>query len=484
MKRIISIILISLFCICLTTAKVRISNAFSNNMVLQQGKELNIWGKAEPNERVTVKIADKTAKTVADSIGRWKLKIPAIKASSKPIAFIIKAKSGSVTLQNVLVGEVWLASGQSNMEYSMNNHPKYCRPQKGDPERLYKEYMQADNKDIRIMLVEKSLKTDSLPTTGWHTLNQESLKKFSAPAYFFAKALQDSLGVPVGIISSAWGGTAIEGWTPAEAYKNSTKFSVDVTENGLLKPTNERIGVRYDKMIAPLAPMTIKGFIWYQGETNLILGDTDIYTDKMIVLVDSWRKAWGDENLPFYYVQISPLRYSQRKSDMHPKTWQDLPKFWEAQTKCLSEIPNTGMVVTTDIPENLNDIHPSYKWIVGERFANLALNNTYGKDSIVCNGPMINNIHTDGDKIVLTFDNIGSGLVTNDGKSPDWFYILTNKNKMERAKATLKDNKVYLEHPNIKKHTIIRFGWDEVAQPNLINKEGLPAVPFSREIDI
>ncbi len=467
-RKIIITALLGLFAAHSADGKVKLANVFSDNMVLQQGKTLHIWGTADGGESVKVSVAGRSAKSTAAADGSWSVALPPVKQSSHPVKFVVKGRSNTISLSNVLVGEVWVASGQSNMEYSMNNHPQYCKPKKGDPDRLLHEYEAANNPQIRIMYVRKDLKQDTLPTAGWQTLGRESLKPFSAAAYFFAKALQDSLKVPVGVVTTAWGGTPIEDWTPAEAWSDFPRLS---------KLDRRHVGNRYKRMVKPLAPMTIRGFLWYQGEANLVKGETDIYADKMAAMVSSWRKEWGDSLLPFYYVQLSPFTYSARKKDIVAKTWQDLPRFWDVQTRCLDLIPNTGMVVTTDIPENLSDIHPPYKWIVGERLARLALNKTYGRKDVVCEGPKMKSVKVDGDKVVVEFDNAEGGLLTSDGKAPDWF-VAVAKGKYVKVRAKIDAGRVLIDRSAVGSPLTLCFGWDEVAQPNLTNKAGLPAVPF------
>lgn len=477
------LLLTALLWIDTASAKVKLANVFTHHMVLQQGKPLKIWGTADAGESISVRIGQSKTKTVAGSDGRWSVCLESLNASFKPVRFVVKGSRDKIELTDVLVGEVWLASGQSNMEYSMNNHPQYAKPRKGNPDRLLQEYEQASNPMIRLLYVRKELNSDTLPTVGWQRVGRESLKPFSAAAYFFAKSLQDSLEVPVGVVSSSWGGTMIETWTPVEMYRESPLFA-DKMKGNRLQTNGEIVGRRYDKMIKPLAPMALRGFLWYQGESNLIKGDTDIYTEKMRLLVGGWRKAWGDTLLPMYYVQISPLLYSGRKQDIVPKNWQDLPKFWEAQARCMEVIPHTGMIVTTDIPEDLSDIHPPYKWVVGERLAKWALNRTYGKRHLVCSAPVLSHIKTEGDSIVMDFENVGTGLVTRDGKAPDWFYALSRKNTYIHLQATLRDGKVYVNCSNLPQHTVLRLGWDEIAQPNLMNSEGLPVLPFCVDYEI
>ncbi|MCR5715015.1 MAG: sialate O-acetylesterase [Bacteroidales bacterium] len=432
-------------------AEVRLADVFSSNMVLQQEQPIPVWGTAEKGETVTVRFSGKTQKVVADPEGHWMAELAPCRAAFKPQQLRVAGKRNVIVLNNILVGEVWLASGQSNMEYSMNNHPQYVKPQKGDPDFLLHAWEKASNPHIRLLYIEKNVNCDTLPTQGWKMTDQASLKPFSAAAWFFAQMLQDSLRVPVGIISTSWGGTKIEEWTPGT-------------------------GRRYAKMVEPMAPFAIRGFIWYQGESNLIDGDTDIYVSKMERLVNLWRQAWKNDSLPFYYVQISPLMYSQRKGDPVPKTWLDLPRFWDAQTACL-KIPHTGMVVTTDIPERLNDIHPPYKWIVGERLARLALHDTYGR-KIAYSGPQLASARIEGNQAILEFSHAEDGLVTADGKDPDWFYTSQRNGSFAKANAVIDGTCVKVTLSPQTQHPVIRFGYDEVAQPNLRNKAGLPAIPF------
>lgn len=441
-----------------TEAKVKVAGVFSNHMVLQQQKPVDIWGTADAMEKIKVAFGKQRIVTAADAEGRWKATLRPMQASAKPQVMTISGNKNKIRISDVLVGEVWLCSGQSNMEYSMNNHPQYKKPQKGDRDYQIKAWKQAGNPNIRLLYVKKSLKSDTLPTDGWKQLCPESLKPVSAAGYFFAKMLQDSLQVPVGIISSSWGGTKIEEWTPG------------------VKPSGLR--PLWKKLIAPAAGYALRGFLWYQGESNLIDGDTDTYAQKQEKLFNAWRSAWGDASLPFYYVQISPLAYSQRKGDIIPKTWLDLPHFWTAQTEGMKQ-KNTGMVVTTDIPDDMREIHPPYKWIIGERLCRWALNRTYGYKHVECCGPQLKEAVRKGNKIILSFEHADGGLTTNNGKAPDWFYANTQNNgRFRKLNAQIEGSTVILDVPESIKHPVIRFGYDEVAQPNLRNKAGLPAIPF------
>ena len=248
------IILLSLMAASLVSqAQIRLPEVITDNMVLQQGKQVTIWGEAAPMTEVTVQFMKQKRKATADQIGRWKVILEPMEAVLKPQVMTIRSGKHKVELNNILVGEVWLASGQSNMEYSMNNHTKYAKPRRGDKDYQYKAFMAADSPMIRVLHVKKQL-TEPLPTDGWKTLTQESLAPVSAAGYFFAEHLSKELNVPVGIISSAWGGTPIEHWISEEAFEDSPIFENQVAFNKL---NGVEIARRYDKMIAPIAPFAM-----------------------------------------------------------------------------------------------------------------------------------------------------------------------------------------------------------------------------------
>lgn len=454
-------------------AEIKPAPVFTNNMVIQQGKSIPIWGKASAGEKITLKFMKQTVHAVANEEGEWKATLNSIKACKEPHDLIIKGKQDKVILKNILVGEVWLASGQSNMEYSMNNHPHHARPKKGDPERLYKEFKAANNPLIRVMYIQCASEGEILPTTGWQMLSDETLAPISAAGYFFAKNIADSLDVPVGIISSSWGGSLIESWTPKEAYLSSPILN-DGMKDG--KYYGLPVGNHYDPMIAPLAPYAMRGFLWYQGEANVLDQRGADYDVKQRTLIRSWRKAWNDETMPFYFVQLAPYLYSDRTMDEKGVAWDALPKFWKMQEATL-DVPYTGMAVINDLVDKLNDIHPPYKWVVGERLARLALKNTYGK-AIVCSGPTFKQMNVEDNKVIITFDH-ADGLKTRDGKEPDNFKLRNYKGYYFKRKAQITGNAIVIQlDSTIARPVTVRFAWDEKAQPNLCNSEELPAVPF------
>ncbi|MEY2867931.1 MAG: hypothetical protein RIR01_331 [Bacteroidota bacterium] len=474
LKFIFSLLLITNF---YNLQAIELPKVITDNMVLQRGKKVVIWGNAEPNESISVSFKKQNKKTKANAEGKWSLSLDPLEASATPAVMEIKGDKDKITLQNILVGEVWLASGQSNMEYSLNkNKQNYAKPKKGNPNYLKDAFRAKQDPRLRLLYVNKDLKSKTLPSDGWHIADSIGLSPTSAAAYFFAKKLMQELNVPVGIITSAWGGTPIENWTPKQAYASNSLFSDKISDGKL---DNQQIGMRFEAMIHPIAPFALAGFLWYQGEANLINGDTGIYADKQKALIDGWRATWKENNLPFYFVQLAPYNYSRRTKDLIMHSREDLAVFWEAQTKVMKNVANTGMVVTTDLVDSSSDIHPSYKWIVGERLAGWALAKQYGKKKVVYSGPVFKKMTIKDDKAILEFDSVGSGLKTtaNDGLL-SWFQIGSGDGSFENAKAVIVDNKVIVTSEKIKKPVEVRFAWDEEAMPNLFNIEGLPALPF------
>lgn len=482
--------LVLLLFLCLTLvlqAGVKLPNVLASDMVLQRDQLVTIWGTALPSEPVSVSFAGQTKNTFTDEDGRWSVRLDPMTASFEPRVMRISASGKDTVLENILVGDVWLCGGQSNMEYPMRiGLKRYTPPGRGE-NLAEKEWRSGGNPNIRLMLVEKKRSLPDCTTAGWQECDDSTLSVFSAVGYFFGKQLQESLKVPIGLIASNWGGTRIEPWTPGSAYEKSPVFSAET----VVKPykiDNSPAGDLYNSMIAPLAPYGLKGFIWYQGESNAMFEDAR-YVEKTQLMLDAWRTVFQNPAAPFYYVQIAPYYYTKRK-DKIPHSPQMLPWFWEQQTKCLS-LPNTGQVVVTDLVDDLSNIHPSYKWEVGRRLALLALNKTYGKTDLVCAGPQFKSMVVKGSKMELSFENVGSGLTagqhnpqTNAFETlPEtdltWFEVAAQGDTLfHAAKAVIQNGKVVVSCPEVKKPAQVRFCWNETAMPNFFNKEGLPAVPF------
>lgn len=468
--------LICMFSITIS-AQLKIAEAFSDNMVLQRDKPVTVWGSAIAGKQVIVHFASQQKQSFADSTGKWAIVFEPLAMSGTPQTLtIVSGNEPSITLKNILIGDVWLCSGQSNMEYTLDRKLKrYAAPKKGIDE-AEAALLEIKPDGIRYMYVEKDLKKfPVLPTKGWADGNDTLVRYASAIGYFFAKDIYEKTKVPIGIITSSWGGTRIEQWQPDWSYKQSIAFKDSITGPNF-NIDGIHPGQMYKGLIEPLIPFSIKGVLWYQGESNAMVEDQKTYPIKFELLLITWRNLFKDNNLPFYYVQLAPYLYSERK-DKKLHTPQLLPEFWEAQTKCLM-LKNTGMVVTTDLVDNLKDIHPSYKWIVGRRLALIALEKTYLQKQIAFSGPQNISAKRKQNSIVLRFKHKGSGLISSDGKALTWFSIAGSNGNFVPATAVIIGNKVMVSSPEIKIPKYVRFAWDEKAQPNLFNKEGLPALPF------
>ncbi|MBI1373697.1 MAG: sialate O-acetylesterase [Phycisphaera sp.] len=440
-------------------ADVALPVIFNSHMVIQRDKPVNVWGRADKGEQVTVTFDGQTASATAGDDGKWALQLKPMKANATPQSLTIKGNN-TLELTDVLIGEVWLCSGQSNMEFRMTQtmHAK-------------EQISAADHPDIRLFDVPKHISSKTPQETApgaWAVCTPDTVKNFTAVGYHFGRELKDALRVPIGLVGSNWGGTQIEPWTPAVGLEQVDSLKDNATNGGI-----------YNGMIHPLAPMTFRGILWYQGESNCLKGDTGIYTDRTLALVKGWRTVFQQDDLPFYFVQIAPFTYSVAFKKRNDKlTPESLPLFWEAQAACLTKVPNCGMVVITDITGNVNNIHPTDKIDVGHRLALWALAKTYGKSDLVYSGPMYKSMKVEGDKIVLTFDHTGSGLKSLDDQPLTYFTIAGADKQFVEATAMIKGDTIEVSSDKVKTPTAVRFAWTETAVPNLANKDGLPAVPF------
>ncbi|CAM3951477.1 sialate O-acetylesterase [Mucilaginibacter galii] len=455
-------------------AQVRLPNVLGSNMVLQRNQPVPVWGWVNPGKAVKVAFGGQAKGAVADGAGYFKVVLNPLKANTSPQVMTITSDTATIKLQNILVGEVWLCSGQSNMEYTMKLMKGYAKPAKGvDSAELE---LTKINPNIRLFKVEKKLSFPDVTTTGWNECQGEALAQTSAVGYYFAKNIQEKLKVPVGIIASSWGGSRIEPWTPPSGYAALPAFAKEAADGDKMQMDSMAPGKYYKSMIEPLAPFALHGVLWYQGESNAMLNEPGMrYADKMQALVDSWRKQWGNDKMSFYSVLIAPYYYTKRK-DKIPHTTETLPLFWEQQIQS-TRISNTGIITITDLVDDLKNIHPPYKWEVGRRLANLALAKDYGFKKITYSGPVYERMEVKGDKIILHFAN-ADGLKTTDGKAPDFFSIAGTDGQFADAQAQIAGNTVILSNPSISKPAAARFAWTEVAQPNLANSAGLPTVPF------
>ncbi len=458
---------------------ITLPRVIGSNMVLQRGQAVPIWGWAAPGEKVTVEFAGQKKTAKADADGVWEVRLGKLNASGIADAMTISG-SDTVTLTNILVGEVWLCSGQSNMEKPIGLQ----QGQKPVPN-FEQELATGDgHPNIRLFKVEKTLAAAparDVPAHGWAVCSSNALDamKFSAAAYFFAREIVKELNVPVGLVESAWGGTRVEPWTPpagfdqVSALAGLAKFSA-----GTNKLDNKTTTAIYNGMIAPLKPFAIRGALWYQGESNCMdVNDGPAYADKFEALIKGWRKVWGQGDFAFYYVQLAPYSYFSNRDKPRVNSPEELPLIWEAQARCL-RLPNTGMAVITDTVENPKDIHPENKQDVGKRLARLALNKTYGRKDIVCTGPMFKAMKVKGSEAILAFDNGGSELHCRDSQELNSFTIAGADGKFAPATARIEGETVVVASPEVAAPKAVRFGWHELAQPNFFNEAGLPASPF------
>lgn len=449
-------------------AQVKLPKVIASNMVLQRNQPVPIWGWAKPNEVVSVSFKGQKKSATADANGYWKVMLSSLSASKESAEMVISA-SNTINLKNILVGEVWLVSGQSNMEYPIKHN--YAKPRRSVDSTAFE--LTSKYPEIRLFRVEKVL-SDTLTTTGWsECADPNTIGKFSAIGYYFARNLNRELNVPIGILQAAWGGTRIEPWTTEEMYANLPAFNDFISKKPVLI-SGVKAGRHYESMVKPLSPFALKGVLWYQGESNAMINDDLFYADKMQALIEGWRKAWGTE-MSFYSVGLAPYYYTKRK-DALPHTPETLAKFWEAQKESL-KIPNTDMVWTNDLVDNLADIHPPYKWVVAKRLSDLALSRDYKQKNLTVYGPTYKSMKVKKGKVYLNFTH-ADGIKSNDGKVLNWFTVAGDDGVFEKADAKIEGNRIVVFNTKIVQPTQVRFAWHEEAQPNLVNGSGLPAVPF------
>ena len=437
-------------------AEVKLPKILGDNMVLQQQTEVRLWGWADPDEEVTVQFQEQKVSTKADANGRWLVKLRTPEAGG-PYEVQVTGKSNQITLRNVLVGEVWIGSGQSNMQWPVSRS-----------DNAQQEIATAKYPKIRLFTVAHKISDTPLDDCegAWVECSPETVGGFSAVAYFFGRYLHQELGVPVGLINSSWGGTICEAWTSRQALQADEDFQPLLERAKQFNPKNpNQPSVLFNAMIHPILPLVIRGALWYQGESNV--GRAAQYTKLFPTMIQDWRKRWQIGDFPFYYVQLAPFRYGKA----HPEC---LPELWEAQLQTL-RLPNTGMVVTTDIG-NIKDIHPSNKQEVGRRLALWALAKIHGKP-IVYSGPLYDGYTVEGNKIRIKFQHADDGLVCK-GDRLTHFTIAGEDKKFVPAEAVIDGSTVVVSSPLVAKPVAVRFGWEDTAEPNLFNKAGLPASPF------
>ncbi len=438
-------------------AKIILPSVFADNMVLQQNSDVAIWGWSDPGE--TVKIVTSwnskdTVKVKADNSAEWKTTIKTIGAGG-PYSIQILG-NGGVKLNNVMLGEVWVCSGQSNMEWSVNS--KIINGEE--------EAAKANNPNTRIFHVQKIGADYPQQTCNatWTECTPETMRATSAVGYFFARELQQKLNVPVGIIVSAWGGTPAEVWIEKSRIENNPELNkAKYSEKFDWWPGNP--GTLYNSMIAPFVPYGIAGAIWYQGESNC--GNHQIYSSLMKTLIENWRADFK-KDFPFYLVQIAPYDYGDKGTSEYIREQQEIVS---------KTVPNTGMVVITDLVDNIKDIHPKDKLNVGKRLANFALTETYKQNIGAYKSPAYQSMQVEKDKVRLTFSNILTGLKCT-AKTPERFLIAGDDQKFVPATAKIEGLTVVLSSKLVKAPVAVRFCFDDTTMPDVFITEGLPLAPF------
>lgn len=443
---------------------------FSDHMVLQQGRSVAVWGEAAPREQLVVTLVPEeggaalaSVKCRADSQGAWRADLPAGRADGRSYVLQVKGKKDVLRFTDVVFGEVWLCSGQSNMAYEMRRSWQ-APPRKGE-DLATEELQREPNPAIRVFLSVRGWPGQTV-RNEWKIADGSSLAGVSAAGYFCAKELSEQLGVPVGLISASVGGSAIAQWLPG--------------------------GALYEGMVAPLEPYAVGGFLWYQGETDLAQRNPH-YLEDYQTLVREWRERFASPDAPVYSVMLAPHTYSDRMHRQSRVTAEALPLFWQIQLASENAVPNSAAIFISDLVDNLEDIHPSYKWDVGRRLARTALCLHYGRTDLgEWSGPRAESVRReaapdgDGQRLVVRFNHIGTGL---NGRSNSmeprstarlkWFEIAGTDGVWRDAFADITaPGEVAVYHPEIPEPVAVRFAWRETALPNLFNSDGLPAYPF------
>ncbi len=467
-------------------AHIQISGLFSDNMVLQQGVAVPVWGYAHEGDEVTVTFRGQKISTTAHNL-KWSLKLRALKAGG-PDTLTIATKAQRIEFTNVMVGEVWLCSGQSNMEMPLNQAFEPA----GD-------IASATNSLIRIFNV-PNMKSDAPSVkvnTKWEVCSPKSVPGFSAVAYYFGRDLQKARKVAVGLIQSDWGGSPAEAWMSRESLEMNHRYQTEILDvyPAAVKGYQDAMSVfekekaeaaekkqefkkwqpwapwkpseLYNGMITPLVPFAIKGAIWYQGESNAPRAEQ--YRTMFADMIRCWRRDWGND-FPFLCVQLAPFKAFKPQPD--ESDWAELR---EAQGIATRKLPKVGMAVITDVGDE-KDIHPKKKQPVGSRLALGARSIAYG-EKIEFSGPIYRSMDVKGGKIILHFDHAGKGLEARGGELKG-FAVCGDDKKFVWAKAEIVGDTVVVSSADVAKPAAVRYGWADFPVVNLWNKDGLPASPF------
>jgi len=442
-------------------AEVKLPAVFGDNMVLQQKSEAAIWGTAAINSTVKISTSwnGKSYSAKAGSDGKWKVKV-VTPAAGGPYEVTI-SEGTTIKLKNVLIGEVWICSGQSNMEMPMKGFGN--QPILGSNEAI----ATSSNPQIRLFTVKRASNLQPQPDFegSWKTCEPENVSDFSATAYYFGLMLHKALNVPIGLVNTSWGGTRIEPWISEDGLK---KFEfVKIPDKNQQGPLSQQTPtVLFNAMINPIVGYGIRGAIWYQGESNR--NEPGNYEKLMPGLVENWRSVWGVGEFPFYYVQIAPFDYGP--------TGLNSAFLREAQLKASTAIPNIGMASIMDVGEK-DCIHPANKKAAGDRLAYLALNGTYGKKGFGSSGPVLKEMTVTGSMVKLTFNNAPVGI-TSFGKPLQCFEVAGANKRFYPATAAFASGGITLYSSFVPEPVAVRYAFKDYIVGDLFNVEGIPASSF------
>lgn len=459
MKKFFLIVMLLLFFPITMFGKIVLPSIFADNMVLQQNSDVALWGWSDAYKPIKIVASWNTKDTIKvtpDKNAFWKTSIKTIAAGGGPYYIKIISDDDNLAINNVMLGEVWICSGQSNMEMSVN-----WGIINGE-----EEAAKANNPNIRIFHVPKvgAEYPQQMCNAIWTVCSPETMRKTSAVAYFFARKLQQKLNVPVGIIVSAWGGTPAEVWIERTFIENDSVLNKNKARyNSLAWPNNP--GTLYNSMIAPIVPYGIAGVIWYQGESNC--ENYAIYSKLMKTMVDNWRTSFKKE-FPFYFVQIAPFDYGDKGTSEFVREQQEIAS---------KIIPNSGMVVINDLVDNIKDIHPKDKLNVGVRLANYALAENYKQNIGAYKSPNFKSMKIEKGKIRLTFNNVLTGLKST-GKNPKHFLIAGDDHKYVTATAKIEDSTIVVWSKEVRVPVAVRFCFDDTTMSDVFSTEDLPLAPF------
>jgi sialate O-acetylesterase len=483
-------------------AAVSLPDVLSDSMVLQRGVRVPVWGRAEPGEAVTVSFGGQTKRTTTSADGRWRVWLAPLKANATP-AVLTVAGANRIELKDVLVGEVWLVAGQSNMQFTL-----------AETREAATAIAAANHPEIRLFNVSRqaAFKRRPPPLATWRATTPESVKDFSAAGYYFAVEVRKELGVPVGVINSSYGGSQAEAWTPVEYLLASEDLKPTVERTKIWDEERPRVRAEYDEqikrwreeadkaraagarpspsppvpdalrdyrvassiydgMIEPLVPFAVRGAFWYQGESNEARAEQ--YGILLPTMIRAWRERWGQRDLPFGIVQLPNYRESRPEPSDEP--WSHIR---EAQRRTAVATKNAGLIVTIDVGE-ARDIHPKNKLDVGRRMARWALAEVYGRRRTPT-GPMFSRVKVEGSKLVLTFDDVGAGLRIRDGDRLQEFAVAGEDRKWRWAEARIVGrDRVEVWSADVPRPVAARYAFNNnPRRPNLTNDSGLPAAPF------